>query len=302
MAASNPPIFHSSGSHSVESTRWFIDAMAGGRSGVVAGWATTIGGATATLAPGSGFVHGGATSTQGSYFCASTGSTTLTPAAWGANNRMDLIVARVRDYNYTFGGVDNGASSLPSAGFALEIVQGANGGAEPTPSGSYMILAQLNLTAGVTAISSVTDRRITAGGAWGEPWGVVGVSVLSGASTTATNAYVDSGCSVTWTAVAGRRYKYSFSGSYNAANTVLGECQLTDGSNSVLRRCLTQGYGTWGEFTMIKQETGIAAGAVTRKIRFGPNGGVGTITLAGGASLSYDLPTLLVEDVGPATL
>lgn len=134
---------------------------------------------------------------------------------------------------------------------------------------------------------------------WNMPWGVVGYSTLTAASST-VSAMTDSGLSVTWTAVANRRYNLRFQG--NVAGTVatdLLEAHITDTTPTIKGRSLVvvNSTTTAANHNISTIEVGIAAGSTTRKVRHGRNTGTGTSTMYGGVGL--DVPTFFVEDIGP---
>jgi hypothetical protein len=134
---------------------------------------------------------------------------------------------------------------------------------------------------------------------WSSAWGYIGYSIRTNDQATITAA-VDQGVSVTFTAVAGRRYMLSASanaGSNVASDLIIG--YITNASNTILRRYyqgITAGFGSevGGGFCFVTP----AAGATTYKLRFERAGGTGNVTVYGDGSLTYG-PQLLVEDVGP---
>lgn len=134
---------------------------------------------------------------------------------------------------------------------------------------------------------------------WYSKWGVVGEADNSGAdqgSITATSLVT--GCSVTWTAVANRRYRITVFALVK--NTAAGngmQINTVDGSSAVKRLAQVHS-GAVSSSDLIAYsyvEKGISAGSQTRKLQ--AVAGAGTMTVvgvtAGGAC------SILVEDDGP---
>lgn len=132
---------------------------------------------------------------------------------------------------------------------------------------------------------------------WRMPWGFIG----EGASTTATNsgttgAFADIGPSVTWTAVANRRYLLLANmGRFNNANAAITDVRFTDGSGTLLDTIGTinvaaatnyamSGYTVWSP----------AAGSQTAKLRAASSTGTATVFQTSSVE-----SRLVVVDIGP---
>jgi hypothetical protein len=124
-----------------------------------------------------------------------------------------------------------------------------------------------------------------------------GVMALSTRNTNyQPNSTISDFASVTFTAVAGRYYRYSlYVPGSDASGAILLTMSLTDGSNAELNTA-TQTLGGPAildllEFTTIRTES---AGSVTRKIRM--------VTASGNASMcsSTSIGYFIVEDIGAA--
>jgi hypothetical protein len=129
-----------------------------------------------------------------------------------------------------------------------------------------------------------------------EPLGTKAYSSVTANQTGITSVTDLTGLLVTWTAVAGRRYKVTVTGEITAT---VGDgayvVALTTSSNTDLKRaadaCLTTSSRT---FTLTYVEVP-GAGSVTRKARLSKAGGTGTV----GLSASSTNPAfILVEDIG----
>lgn len=133
---------------------------------------------------------------------------------------------------------------------------------------------------------------------WNTAWGRVAFASISSDQTPITTVTDATGYSITFTAVAGRRYKLSSYGLFSTttADNVV-RLDICNSSNTVLVR---------GTGHIVIANNGIAvsamtfvtpsAGSVTYKCRTQRQGGSGTVTLAS----SVDNGFLSAEDVGPA--
>jgi len=149
-----------------------------------------------------------------------------------------------------------------------------------------------------------TDKLlIWNGSAWYPPgntaWGVVGTPVTITSNQGSITSVTDiTGASITFTAVANRRYKASWQGIMNS--TVAGDgfnVFMTDTSNNIQQQCIfylgnTNDYSFHAEYVFSP-----SAGSVTRKLRSQRQYGSGTGTLVAGGSYSTQF---WIEDVGPA--
>ncbi|HLL69025.1 MAG TPA: hypothetical protein VK453_25420 [Micromonosporaceae bacterium] len=122
---------------------------------------------TVKVNPGMAVIQGSSTSAQGAYSYALADVTTLTIAASHVSLvRKDLIVARVRDALV----IGNDRDGPPPV-----VIAGTPGGGTPAlpADGSYVTLAEVNVGAGVSSITSgnVADRRPFAAALGGSiPW------------------------------------------------------------------------------------------------------------------------------------
>ena len=132
------------------------------------------------------------------------------------------------------------------------------------------------------------------------PAGVVGYAEKTANQTGITSIVDVSSLTVTWTAVASRRYRTSFV--ILVGSTVLDDVatiRITDSSNNVKQDCALYCRST----TVVTAtlcgsvvETGLS-GSTTRKLRAVRTAGSGTMEIAAAATYpAY----ILVEDIGPA--
>ena len=296
------------------------------------------------VAAGRAFIRGTETASlnQGVYSFFNDGVVNLSiGAADPTNPRRDLIIAQVRDANYSGAAIDA----------RLAVVAGtpAASPADPTPPANALVLARVAVAAGATSITNanITDLRTRAaslGGVhvctsttrpagaslddgdtifetdtkellqyysaagvwrrpWNMPWGIVGSGTAT-ANQGGIGLVTDlTGLSVTWTAVANRRYRAIWH--CEVATGVAGDLviiYLTDAANVAIARSvatipsLTSGTG-------YIQADGSAiftasAGSTTRKMRLERNAGAG----AAGLTASATSPAwLVIEDIGPSS-
>lgn len=159
MAVYNPPWTITASSQTAESCRRMLHYLNGGRPGVVgSGLAVSQKGGTPNMSvditEGSILVAGTEASYQGSYFCESQGTVNVAIAASHASlPRLDLIVARVRDQQYS------GATNS----WALEAVTGtaASPARYPTVPANSFVLAVVSVAAASTQVlnAAITDLR-----------------------------------------------------------------------------------------------------------------------------------------------
>ena len=114
--------------------------------------------------------------------------------------------------------------------------------------------------------------------------------------TTITTTEADAGLSVTFTAVANRYYKYTFTCPAVAGTAGFVYFKLTDGSNSQKNGSYVYSSGTAAyqapSMTFVTTES---TGSITRKIRMKIETGSGTMYCN-----SSEPAFLVVEDLGPA--
>lgn len=237
----------------------------------------------------------GKTGAYGVYNDASDNSPTVAPTS--TNGRIDRLIIRV-------------ASGVA----AFEVVQGTPAGspAEPSITGdNYLELAKITLPGSTTNVTNamLTDRRVFRG-EWARPWGVVGYSDTSGLadqSLSSAPASV-SGLSVTWVAVANRRYEIEArlqnTANSSGANPTV-EWGIDDGAGNIKRRT-TEFYDdvNVGEerhiFLLGHTEKLSLAGSTTRRVQMLSSTGT-PIIVAGGATTAAHYCDLTVRDVGPLT-
>jgi hypothetical protein len=137
---------------------------------------------------------------------------------------------------------------------------------------------------------------------WRCAWGEMGyASVTAGGGNGSGNTPTDAtGLTLTYTAVAGRRYKTTLHA--HALSSIANDVQwftICDAANAVkfalnaVNNSASFAEAVGGMF----RETGLSAGAVTRKVRFYPPAGGGVMTWFADASRPS---TLLIEDIGPS--
>lgn len=153
------------------------------------------------------------------------------------------------------------------------------------------------LTAYNTATTTVWRRP------WRQPWGIIG-QVNVTASQTGITAVVDlTSLSITWTAVANRRYRATFNGTFQvatgAANDTFVLAYTDNGTPTTIHQHAlvfpTTSYQHVGT-VLTAVETGLAAGSITRKLRLSRFSGTGTGTLA---ASSTEPAQFIIEDIGP---
>ena len=159
MTVRTPPSFLAAGSHPAEDVRRMLHALFGSRGGIVAAGdlAVTQNGTpnmSVNVADGRLVLPGSEATYQGVYVCENRGTTNVAIAAADSTNpRRDLIVARVRDAEYS------GATNS----FAIEVVTGtpAASPVDPAVPANSWVLARVQVAAGATTITNgvITDLR-----------------------------------------------------------------------------------------------------------------------------------------------
>jgi hypothetical protein len=137
--------------------RQALAVLAGFTEHVVKGLAVTVRSAgpnmSVDVAPGMAFVQGDDSPDQGYYLVVSTAVENVPVAAPpGSGARTDLIVFRVNDTQA------GGGAGAPAA---IEAVAGTAGGGVPSPPPTAIVLAQVTVTAGQSAVNptDLTDVR-----------------------------------------------------------------------------------------------------------------------------------------------
>lgn len=251
------------------------------------------------VAPGRANVDGSESALQGSYLVWLDAIQNVVIAASDPTNpRIDLIVARVKDQQYS------GLSNT----FTVEAVTGTPAGSPVTPTApaNTYILATLAVAASVTTIvtANITDNRKGVGPFF-QGWGPV-APVASAASTQAgISAVADlTGLTITFTAVAGRRYRVQ--GKVNVQNSAASASAimtLCDVANTILNTFYFTSAGANGIGAVPVYHDTITpsvAGSYTFKLRLALNAGGGTVgSFVVGAT---GVPQLSVDDIGSATI
>ena len=159
MAVINPPLWLQAGAYNARQDRRLISSLVkeSGVAGSLDLFVSQRGAGpnmSVDVLEGRAFIWGSEATTQGAYHVETQGDTNVVLAAAHATlPRYDLIVARVRDAEYS------GAVNA----WALEVVQGTAAGApvEPTPPASSITLARITVAPAVTSIvnANILDRR-----------------------------------------------------------------------------------------------------------------------------------------------
>lgn len=241
------------------------------------------------VAAGQAVVQGDDSSVQGMYGVWNDATKNLTISASDPTNaRYDLVVARVKDSFYS------GATDA----FSLEVITGTPAGspAEPSLPNNCLKLASVLVAAGATSITNaaITDKRALTR-PWHTAWGIVGYAAQTATQSGFITEADIAGCSVTFTAVAGRRYRTTLRipDVQCGASTVClprikaNGTQIGGGSGTV-------GFGSSIDFSIMALSTGTGASATHK----------GTCISSGGTtylSAAADNPIwILVEDIGPS--
>ena len=126
------------------------------------------------------------------------------------------------------------------------------------------------------------------------PRGVMGYAIGSANSAFTTTADI-TGMSITFTAVASRLYKATFSCTLDRNTAGNVSFFLTDASNVQIAQ-YQQGSPAGVEVITFSNLFTVSAGSVTRKIRGGTSAGAATVLFTAG-SYNYGF---IIEDMGPA--
>lgn len=150
-----------------------------------------------------------------------------------------------------------------------------------------------------TAYDAVAGTVLTATNLDRYPGGWVGEASATSTQTSAGVGVEDlTGLSITFTAVAGRRYKISAIAAFTASvNDGAMALILTDGSNTQLQASTAPVVSATLSQPLDLFHTEVpGAGSITRKLRMQKPSGTGTLQLQAAASRPA---LLLIEDVGP---
>lgn len=156
MAVNNPPRFLNAGSHDAEQDRRLISLLTRDNEGIknagdFAVTEATVPNMTVDVAAGECVILGTESATQGSYMGTANSTTNLAvSAAPGSNSRIDVVVAKVQDSEYS-GGSDT---------FSLAVVEGTVSATPTAPAipNNSLKLAEILIT---SSDGSVTNSMIT---------------------------------------------------------------------------------------------------------------------------------------------
>lgn len=289
------------------------------------------------VAGGRIMIPGSEATYQGTYAAENRGTTNLAISASDPTNpRIDLVVAKVQDAAYS--GATNAwslaivtgtaaasptAPSAPANSVVLARVAVAAAATTIVTANITDYRTRASGLSGSTVCTSTTrpsspyigqeiyetdtaKKLIYAGATsgwnppWNVSWGIMGIATVTANQTGIVGSVVDlTSASVTFTAVAGRRYRVfleTYVGSTVAAD--IANIQISDSSNNQLQS--TQAYMP-GSGALVKMVatlfTTLSAGSVTVKGRITRGTGTGTLsTFASSTAPTY----LVVEDIGPS--
>lgn len=299
MTAQNPAILFQGSSHPGEDLRRWIGAHSASP-GIVGFGELKVTEKSGTpnmsvdVAGGRCYIDGSEATYQGSYFAENRGNTNLViSASDGTNPRKDLIVAKVQDSNYS------GATKA----WSLAVVTGtpAASPSEPSAPANSIVLAMVDVPAASSSVvnARIADRRTYGGRPWAVAWGEVayaGATTAQGSISAETDI---TGLSVTWDAVAGRKYEVVVRiPVFDVASAGTAAVLIKDGSGTLYGQGnMTLGSGASTNFTVTSRYVASSSGSVTRKARAIATGGGGTITS------TTNVPSFIsVKDIGPASV
>ena len=130
------------------------------------------------------------------------------------------------------------------------------------------------------------------------PFGVVGaVQSVAGNLTIGASVGDLTGQTITFTAIAGRTYKFNVAAS---ATSAIAQSYIylvvTNSSNTIYGSSYCNvGAGEYGNLSFSQYVTGLSAGSITFKLRASTASGAGTILRSGSDYLSF-----WIEDIGTA--
>lgn len=160
-----------------------------------------------------------------------------------------------------------------------------------------------HVTAGSDASSDQYNEEVVDVINWlvtNAPRGPQGTPASTTASTaTTTTTTIDAGLSVTFTAVAGRKYEHRISAHWlsDAVSTEL-QCRITDGSNTVLARFnVVCAAANIADHRYIEWTETPTSGSTTRKIRLLRTSGAGNVSRFADSDRAS---TYEIRDVGSA--
>ena len=318
MAILSPPPFVQGGSHTSKQVRQFIAALAGqpvetfvnsvGAVGMAHGLARP-GDLTVTQAgtpnmsvnvsAGRCFISGNSSLVQGAYvFTNDAVQNVVIATADGSNPRRDLVCAQARET------IEDASGQNDARMFVVTGTPAASPVFPAIPAGCE-VLAWVTVAAAVTSIVNAditTVVGLARASNWNQAWGVVGrAQITAGTGSHGIGTFDIVGLSVTFTAVAGRRYKVTTSaildsnhGSIQLA-ALLIDIAAARVKETALLLLANPGPGDTATFVCTWDGT-ITAGSATVKSRVTFSAGSGNSVIAA----STDPAQLLIEDIGPA--
>ncbi len=160
MTEQNPAIFIQAGSHPAEDVRRYIETVTADTEGIVDSAHLLVDengtpNMSVDVAAGRCFVLGTEATFQGTYFCENRASVNKAIAASDPTNpRIDLVVAKIQDANYS------GATNA----WSIAVVTGTPNASPSAPSmpNNSLLLATIAVAATVTTIvdANITDNRV----------------------------------------------------------------------------------------------------------------------------------------------
>ena len=299
MAEHNPPLWlQNRTDHTAENERSLIQGVFTSE-GVLSSTALTVTqngtpNMSVNVSAGQAVIQGDESANQGFYLVWNDAVKNLViSAADPTNPRRDIIVARVKDTYYS------GATDA----FELAVVQGtpAASPSDPTTPDNAIQLARVAVAAASTSVTNanITDLRVRAytNGHWDTAWGEVayaGATTAQGSISAETDI---TGLSVTWDAVAGRKYEILVRVPvFDVTSAGTAAVFINDGSGTRYGQGnVTLGAGESTNFTVTSRYVASSSGSVTRKARVIATGGGGVITS------STNVPSYIsVKDIGPS--
>lgn len=298
MAEINPPFAIDGTTSPAQRARRMMQAIMGPGVARTADLIVTQNGTpnmSVNVATGGAFVQGTTGTYQGVYFVENQGTVNKAIAtAHATNPRRDIVVARVRE---------NAVDGSGATAWDIHVVTGTPAASPVIPAtpANCLLLAVVSVAAASSSIvaANITDAR-TLARPWGGSWEVAKTSPVTTPQTGITSTITDlTGLTVSFDAVAGRRYEATFIGhTYTTAANSRLEVLLRLGNNDVIRRAgrntVVASSQEESEFSGRFEASGLVT--VKASMRLG-TGMSGTCAL----HAVTDTPAYLrVDDVGPA--
>ena len=315
MPVISPAIGVQGGSHSALSFRQLASALVGADVVTFTGGVSAVGmghglvrpghlavtqngtpNMSVNVAAGTALVNGTSVLAQGVYAVTNDAQVNLAIATADATNpRRDLVCLQVRDTTADGSGFNDARLFVVTGTPAASPV-------DPTVPAGCLVLARVQVNALATSIVNATITalpQLARGSNWNVPWGQIAyaqVTTGQGGITAVTDL---TGLTVTFTAIAGRRYRTSFYGIVTAsvASDAVG-VNITTGANANVQTSqAVVGVAEFGYSLGASVIESLSAGSHTRKLRMVRNAGSGTCLLNADATFPA---FILVEDIGPA--